>query len=192
VKNRSFPILAFAGLSLALAPACKRTDPDAGSTRTTAATEPSSGVSAEDRDFMIAAAKGGLAEVAFGKEISLSGKNVSPSVKAFGDRMMIDHRKADAELNQLAAKKGVTMPTELDAEAQATLTKLSNLNGPELDKEYAYAMIDDHEKDVKAFRNASQNAKDPELRDWAAKMVPVIESHLAQARDMEMKTKTTR
>ena len=50
-------------------------------------------------------------------------------------------------------------------------------------------MVDDHEKDVEEFRKASQDLKDPDLRAWANKTLPVLEHHLAMAKDIASKTK---
>jgi putative membrane protein len=103
--------------------------------------------------------------------------------------MVADHTNAANELQQLATKKGVALPSAMDSSHQSDLDKLSKLNGAKLDKEYTDDMVDDHEEDVKEFRKAAQEVKDPDLRAWAAKMIPTLENHLSMARDLKAQVK---
>ena len=189
-------------LALALATGCKDKTQEPSMTQTTGAqpatattatsattptTTSATPLSKDDRDFLTNAAEDALLEVALGQQASAKG--ATPDVKAFGDRMVADHTKADAELQQLGASKGVTLPTELDKSHQSKLDQLSKLSGKKLDKAYADDMVDDQEADVKDFKKASQDLKDPDLRAWAAKTLPVVEQHLAMAKDMKVKAK---
>lgn len=149
--------------------------------------KPSAALSSDDKEFMTKAAKGSMLEVALGREIQR--KAASPDVKVFGKRMVDDHGKASRELHDLAAKKGVMLPTTLDKDHKDEVDKLAKLSGPKLDKEYADEMVDEHEKDVKEFRDATKDVKDPELRAWAEKTLPVLESHLTMAKDLKEKEK---
>jgi putative membrane protein len=45
-------------------------------------------------------------------------------------------------------------------------------------------MVDDHEKDVDEFKKQSENGKDPEIRAFAAKTLPVLQVHLDSARSI--------
>ena len=184
-------------LALALATGCKEKTPEPSVTQTTGAqpeattaataTTTATTLSKDDKDFVTKAAESGMLQIALGHEVSQ--KAASPDVKAFADRMVTEHTKADAELKQLAASKGITLPTELDKDHRSKLDELSKLSGKKLDKTYADDMVDDHEADVKEFKKASQDLKDPELRAWAAKTLPVLEGHLATAKDIKAKAK---
>jgi putative membrane protein len=194
--------------ALALTAACKTQSDQTGTTRTTSATpEPTTAtpmtatpttptaapaapsgheMSSSDRDFITKAAQGSMLEVALGSDASQKG--MSPAVKQFGDRMVKDHGKADSELKELAAKKGITLPTELDDEHKKEIQKFAKLSGKEFDAEYSKLMVDDHQSDVKDFQKESKDAKDPDLRNWAASKVPVLEQHLSMANSMKSKT----
>jgi putative membrane protein len=184
--------LAIAGLCFALVSGCRKQD--VGVTETTAAGEsragttqrPAAPLSEEDREFMTKAAQGNMLEVALGREVARKAK--TSEVKAFGERMVTDHSKANDELRRIAERKGVTLPTELDEDHRRELTQLAALDGDKLDKEYAAHMVEEHTDDVEAFREASRNVKDPELRAWAAKTLPILEEHLALAKKMKEKT----
>lgn len=66
---------------------------------------------------------------------------------------------------------------------------MTKLAGPQLDKEYADDMVEDHEQDVKEFKEAQKKVKDPELRAWITKTLPTLEGHLTMAKDMQAKSR---
>src|SRR5436309_6415015 len=105
-----------------------------------------------DKDFVMKAAQGGMAEVMLGQMASTKG--TSPDVKNFGNRMVSDHGKANDELKQLAQNKGMALPADVDDESKKMADKLSKLNGKDFDKEYINGMVEGHEKVVKAFEKA--------------------------------------
>lgn len=185
--NRTLPVVA-AVLVAALAMQCKRPD-STSSTSTTAGTTATdkSALSAGDKQFIEKAAQGGRLEVMLGREVEK--KATSADVKAFAHRMVTDHGRTNDELKVLADKKSVTVPTELDSEHAKTLMELSALSGAKLDKEYIDDMVDDHEDDVADFREAAKKLSDPELRAWADRTLPVLESHLTAAKEIEAKMK---
>jgi putative membrane protein len=140
-----------------------------------------------DKQFLTKAAEGSMEEVALATTVSQ--KATMPEVKSFADRMVSDHTKASDELKSLAAKKGVTLPNEMEKSQQNEADKLAKLTGKKVDKEYASYAVKDHEKDVKEFQKAAKDAKDPDIKAWAAKMVPILEDHLKTAKQLEPKIK---
>lgn len=42
----------------------------------------------------------------------------------------------------------------------------------------------DHEKDIKEFTRASQEAKTVQVKDFAAKTLPTLQSHLDEAKKL--------
>ena len=140
-----------------------------------------------DREFVMKAAEGGMAEVSLGQ--IASNKATHADVKAFGQRMVTDHSKANDELKALAAQKGLTLPAQPNQEQQATSTKLAAKSGADFDKDYMADMVKDHEKDVKEFEKASKDAKDPDVKAWAAKTLPTLKEHLKMAQETKAKLK---
>jgi putative membrane protein len=140
-----------------------------------------------DKDFVMKAAQGGMAEVMLGQ--MASSKGTSPDVKNFGNRMVSDHGKANDELKQLAQNKGMALPSDTDKEHKDAADKLSKANGSDFDKQYISNMVEDHEKDVKEFQKASTDAKDPDLKAWASKTLPTLQDHLKMAKDTKAKLK---
>jgi len=66
----------------------------------------------------------------------------------------------------------------------ADADQLSGLKGAEFDRAYMAHMVEDHEKDVKAFEQESQSGQDPEVKAWAAKQLPTLREHLSQAKSV--------
>jgi putative membrane protein len=136
---------------------------------------------AADHTFITKAAKGGLAEVELGKLAVEKGS--SAQVKEFGQKRVDDHGKANDELRTLAQNKNVTLPTTLDAKSKALHDRLAKLSGDAFDRAYMQAMVNDHREDVNEFRMESKSGKDPDVKIWAAKTLPTLESHLKMAQD---------
>jgi putative membrane protein len=138
-----------------------------------------------DMQFATTAAKGGIAEVALGQMAEK--KAQSADVKAFGQRMATDHKKANDELNAAAKADGVTIPQGLTGEHNADAAKLSKLSGGEFDREYMKLMVDDHQKDIALFEKESKTGKDSHVKAFAGKTLPTLREHLKMAQDIESK-----
>lgn len=132
-----------------------------------------------DQKFLFEAAKGGTAEVELGKIAAEKGS--SPEVKRFGQRMVDDHGRAGEELKTLAKNKTITLPADIDAKDKALRDRLLKLSGNAFDRAYMAAMLDDHRKDVYAFRMEARAGKDPDVKAWAAKTLPTLTEHLELA-----------
>lgn len=142
-------------------------------------------LSADDKSFMKEAAGGGIMEVKLG-EMAL-GHASSDDVKSFGRQMVNDHSKANQELMQLAEKKGVTLSQDMDSKHKDKMDKLSKLHGAEFDREYMSFMVEDHQKDVEKFKKEASNGQDSELKAFASKTTPVLQTHLKMATDIHSK-----
>jgi putative membrane protein len=132
-----------------------------------------------DLEFILEAAQGGMGEVELGKVAAQQGS--SDEVKKFGQRMVDDHGKGEDELKSIAQHRGITLPSDLDPKDKALMTRLSKLHGTTFDRTYIRNMVTDHRQDVAAFRRESTSGKDPEVKAWAARMLPTLEEHLKQA-----------
>jgi putative membrane protein len=147
------------------------------------AQQPSDRLADSDRKFLMEAAEGGQMEVDLG-ELARQ-KAANDAVRQFAQRMAADHTKANQELAQLSASKGVELASRPSAKAQSTKDRLSKLSGAAFDREYVKLMVRDHETDVSAFRQESRSAKDPDVKAWATKTLPVLEDHLKAIRQIQ-------
>lgn len=153
--------------------------------------QPNSGAAASspsmsgDQGFVTKAAQGNSAEVELGKIVA--GKTKNPAVKQFAQMMVKDHTAALNELQELAQSKNLNFNDDLPDDAKALQTKLSNDTGKQLDKDYMDSMLEDHQKDVQEFTDASQKANDPEVKQWAGKTLPILQKHLEKAQQINAK-----
>ena len=152
-----------------------------------AAVEDKGKLASGDRKFITEALQGGMAEVELGKLASEKASN--DAVKQFGKRMAEDHGKAGDELKKLAEDKGVKPPMDMGAKHKKLHDRLAKLSGAEFDRVYVDEMVKDHRKDVKDFQREAEKAKDPDLKAWAAKTLPTLQDHLAQAKAVAAKVK---
>ena len=144
-------------------------------------------LSVADKDFIMKAAQGGMAEVALGTLAAQQGTDAG--VKSFGNRMTNDHGKANDELKALATNKGLALPMDLDAEGQKTQKELSKKIGEDFDKAYMDDMVKDHEKDVAEFHKETTAAQDADLKAWVSKTLPTLQDHLKLAKETAGKIK---
>lgn len=147
------------------------------------------GIRPEDRKFLKEAAIGGMTEVQLGKLAQEKGS--SDRVKQFGQRMIDDHTKANDELRKVAVSKSISIPDSLDSKHQSRVDKLSKLSGAEFDRAYIKDQLKDHEQDVKEFQQEAQDGKDPAVKDFAAKTLPTLQSHLQLVKNLENGEKNT-
>jgi putative membrane protein len=133
--------------------------------------------------FVTEAAHGGHAEVSLGK--LASEKAASNDVKEFGQMMVKDHSKANDELATLAGRKGLDVPDGPAKKQKAEEERLSRLSGAQFDRAYMQLMVKDHEKDVRAFEQASRQLDDAELKRWASQTLPTLREHLDRARAIQ-------
>ena len=159
--------------------------PNSGATSSSAASSSSSPSSNPDQDFVTKAAQGNSAEVELGKIVAAKSKD--PNVKQFARMMVKDHTTALNELQELAQTKNLNFNDDLPDDAKSLQQKLSSDTGKQLDKDYMDGMVEDHQKDVQEFTDKSQNAKDPDVKQWASKTLPTLQKHLEKAQQIDAK-----
>jgi putative membrane protein len=133
-------------------------------------------LSAQDRNFMMNAAKGGMMEVHMGEMATQQGQ--SPEVKKLGARMVGDHTKANSQLMGLAQARGVKLDTR---------HKMDKMKSENFDQEWLAQMEKDHAKTIADFQAQSKNGSDPELKSWAAKMLPTLQEHMKLVKGAQAK-----
>ena len=137
---------------------------------------------AGDQQFMIEAARGGIAEVELGRLAAQRAS--SDAVRQFAQRMATDHGAANQELMQLAQRKGVTLPQEMDAAHRAAMDRLAATSGPAFDQAYMADMMRDHQGATALFTREAREGQDAEVRAWAMKTLPAIQEHQRLAYDI--------
>ncbi|WBY02586.1 DUF4142 domain-containing protein [Ramlibacter tataouinensis] len=136
-----------------------------------------------DRKFIQEAAESGMAEVQAAK--LASAKASDPEVKKFAEMLVEQHTRSNEELAQLAKSKAIELPATAPRAQRKEVEDLGKKTGAEFDRQFVREVgIKDHEKDIKKFQNASKDVKDPELKAYVTKTLPVLQEHLAQAKQL--------
>lgn len=132
-----------------------------------------------DAPFIGTVSMDGLAEIELGR---LAADNASsPDVRQFAQRMVDDHQRAGEALKAVAAQKDVTLAIKLDDEHRKTYDGLAALKGPAFDKAYMAHMVKAHLEAVALFQKEGKAGQDPDVQEWAAKTLPMIQEHLKAA-----------
>lgn len=140
-----------------------------------------------DDKFVKAAARGGMAEVAFGE--LAQAKASSAEVRDFGRRMTEDHSRANERLKALATQNKVRSPTGLDAKLSAAREKLQNASGPAFDRIYINGQVRDHKKMVALLEKEVSEGKNPDIKAFAADTLPSVRTHLQLAQALQAQLK---
>jgi putative membrane protein len=139
-------------------------------------------VELKDARFAKAAVLGGMAEIQLGKLAGDRGSN--QVIKAFAERMVVQHGAAADQLKAVAQKNNLALPAGLTSKDQQIMDRLAKLRGSAFDRAYAKNMVEDHEKDLADFQREANNGKNDDMKAFAAQSMPVIQEHLNQAREM--------
>jgi putative membrane protein len=140
-----------------------------------------------DASFMKQAAENGNAEIEASKLALTKAKN--PEVKTFADHMVADHTKVADELKQLAASKKVDLPTGPSMMQKGKLKMLNSGSDDKFDERYARDFgLKAHQDTIKLFQNAANEAKDADVKAFAQKTLPALQSHLDMARKLASTT----
>ena len=187
-RNQILATAAFAGL-LALSPAFAQNQGGTAASATAGAPRntqsDASQLSSQDRKFVMDAAVGGMMEVEMGRMAAQ--KAASADVKAFGQRMVTDHGKANEQLKQIASRMGVTLPTTLPADKRQEMEKITKLSGAEFDRMYMSHMVKDHKKDVSEFDKQASKGDNDSLQSFARSTLPTLREHYKMAQDIGTK-----
>jgi putative membrane protein len=141
--------------------------------------------STKDTKFIKTALVGGQMEVSLGQLATVKGTD--QSVKDFGNKMVADHQKAGDELKSLVTQKGAQIPEVPDQNQSWMAKHLQKLDGAEFDKMYIEHMVKDHNEDIAAFESEAKDGDDGDLKNWAAKTLPMLQEHLKLAKDAQAK-----
>jgi len=142
-----------------------------------------------DRQFIVDAAQGGMAEVSLG-QMAMQ-RATSDAVKQYAQRMVREHTQANTELIRLATQKGDTPPTDMGPRYRAVMDRLSQLPRARFDQAYINeAGINGHLESEAVYRRQTELGQDRDLKAFAARILPKVQDHLQVARDLTGNTST--
>lgn len=105
-------------------------------------------------------------------------KGTTEKIKAYGALMIKDQGRLLGELKRLAVLKGITIPEDIQE------NEIREKSGRQFDHAFVKLMIEEHERDIKLFKNALA-CGDPDVSAFAAQYLPLIESHLEKIKSIK-------
>ena len=137
-------------------------------------------LSPADQQFVQDAGTAGATEVAASK---LALRNSSDAqVKSFAQRMIADHTRLARNLDIVAQQQGITAAPNADASVTGSLEPL---HGADFDKAYvAQVAVDGHRKAIAVFSTESRTGGNAQLKNIAARALPIIKHHYAMAQQL--------
>jgi putative membrane protein len=114
-------------------------------------------------------------------------KGDTQDVKDYGESMVLDHSEANEELQDIARQKNLRLPAQVERKHTQMIARLSKLSGSRFDRRYLQTMVQNHQKSIERFKKAIGKVKDPDLKAWSVAMLPVLEHHLQEAKEITRK-----
>lgn len=137
-----------------------------------------------DQKFVDMAAQIDMVEANLGQFAGTAGE--SQQVKDYGQTLATDHTNDYQQLQNAAKQANLTVPTAIDAEHnKAMIDPFQKLKGAAFDKKYVQEMVAGHTKALAEYKKEAAGAENPAIKSYAETAVPVLEKHLAAAKDLE-------
>lgn len=114
-------------------------------------------------------------------------KGTNDEIKNLGKMIETAHNQAQNELQALAAKKQISLPTSPTDNVLDAYKKLQDKKGTDFDKEFSDMMVSGHKDAISKFEKASTDAADADIRSWATSMLSGLRSHLDHSMNCQSK-----
>jgi len=129
----------------------------------------------KDAQFVVDQVSGNYAEVKLAQLAQQ--KSTNTEIKSIAAMLESDHTAVLNDLKSFATKKNISVPAEESQDAKDKIQKLNEEQSPAFDKKWCDELMDKHVKGIKTYEDASTNLEDPELKSWAANLVPKLKMH---------------
>ena len=140
-----------------------------------------------DQEFVNLAAQTDMVEANLG-QLAQQASDQQP-VKDYGQMLTTDHTSDYQQLQAAAQQANLTVPTAIDAEHNKKMVEpFQKLKGAAFDHKYIQEMIEGHTKAIDIYKKEAADATNPSIKSYAEAALPVLEKHLAGAKDL-LKTK---
>jgi len=179
--NRIFVVLLFASLTMA----CGEKRDQANDTAETAEEQNDDKFQTQkaeaDADFIAEAVAANYAEI----EMAQLGVNRSDNaeIKEVGRELETAHNKLLKDLQNLASKKEISIPT---ASEDADRRKIDDLNKEEkirdFNKDWCETMVKKHEKSIEKFEERLAKTEDPDVKNLVNESLPHLRAHLEKVK----------
>ena len=177
--NRIFPVLLFASLLFA----CQQKENKDSAEVAEEANDDKfqTQKSEQDADFIADAVASNYAEIEMA-QIGVQ-RSDNPEIKEIGRMLEDEHNKLLKELQNLADKKAISVPTGSE---DSDRKKIEDLNKEdkirEFNKEWCETMVKRHEKSIENFEERLNKTEDPDIKNLVNESLPQLRSHLEKVK----------
>jgi len=137
----------------------------------------------KDAKFLVLAGSSNTLELQLSKLAQQRATN--QAVKDYANMMVEHHTMAAQEMKKLLSSKGAMIPdTALLPMHKLQIETVMAAQGADFDKAYMRIMVDAHEEDVDEFEDEVTDARDADVRAFASRMMPVLQTHYSRAKEI--------
>jgi putative membrane protein len=139
--------------------------------------QPQPQLSRQERNFVMEALAGSLAERAMGKRAQ--DRAESPAVRRFAQRLVDDQGLIGDRLIGLAQRHGIPIPREADSTTRAHMASLNEVSEASFDRRYMAASEEMKARAIKLY--SAQADREGETADFARDTLPTLRTHFDEA-----------
>ena len=133
-----------------------------------------------DQDFLTMAAQTDMLEAHLGQ--MAANQASSQDVKDFAQMLVTDHTADYQQLQSMAAKDNLTVPTGLDAAHYKMAASFDKLKGAAFDSRYKQTMVAGHTQAIGVYKKESTGAQNSDVKAYASATLPTLQKHLDGAK----------
>ena len=141
---------------------------------------PSSTLSAQDKEWIANTVKDGEMEIAMGNLAQQKSSN--NSIKSLAQKLVADHTSANQQLEALASKNGVALTAGAGAQPSPALP---NLTGADFDRAWINEIVAGHEKAIASFEQQMRSTRDNDLSSFINTTLPTLRAHFSDAQSVQ-------
>jgi len=134
-----------------------------------------------DRNFMTTLARAGLAEIQAGQIAAQQGNRAD---RRFGRQMVKEHEAASRQLLHLATNRNVVLPDSPAPEDAVAIHRLEKIDRSNFAPAYHHFAVMSHRQAIGLFKQEIAYGRDPAVKAWAEKTLPMIKEHYREARSL--------
>lgn len=104
-------------------------------------------------------------------------KSSNKDIKAVAGLLLKEHTAAIADLKTIGSKKGLTLPTEENADSKSKMADIQSKTGSEFDKAWCEMMMEKHSKTISKYETMVNTLTDTDVKNFINKVLPKIKAH---------------
>jgi putative membrane protein len=114
---------------------------------------------------------------------------VTEEAKQFAKELSQEHAEVKEELEALAQRKQITLPSEMSDDHKSAIENVTENQGIEFDKQFVDEVKDAHKDKIDEYENLARESEDPEVREFAINTLPTLRMQLEKAERIENQLK---